>query len=186
MVGKLSRLPAETQDALQQLACLGNIAEITTLSIVLGTSEEQVHAALWEAVRQELVERSGGRLPVRPRSRSGSRLFADPGRAARRGAPSDRADCSRRTHLAGEAGGGDLRDRQSAQPRRGLDHLTRGARAARRAQPDRGQARQGLDRLCLGAHLSHRRRGAAAGRLLGAPARARPSSSSCTGPNASS
>ena len=58
--GKLSRLPAETQKALQQLACLGNVAEITMLSIVLGTSEEQVHADLWEAVRQELVERLAG------------------------------------------------------------------------------------------------------------------------------
>jgi predicted ATPase len=57
MAGKLTRLAAETQKALQQLACLGNVAEITTLSTVLGASEEQVHAALWEAVRQELVER---------------------------------------------------------------------------------------------------------------------------------
>jgi predicted ATPase/signal transduction histidine kinase/GAF domain-containing protein len=57
MAGKLTRLPAETQKALQQLACLGNVAEITTLSTVLGASEEQVHAAFWEAVRQELVER---------------------------------------------------------------------------------------------------------------------------------
>ncbi len=60
MVGKLTRLPAETQEALQQLACLGNIAEIATLSLVLGTSEEQVHAALWPAVGQELVERLAG------------------------------------------------------------------------------------------------------------------------------
>ena len=42
MVGKLTRLPVETQNALQQLACLGNSAEITALSIVLGTSEEQL------------------------------------------------------------------------------------------------------------------------------------------------
>jgi PAS domain S-box-containing protein len=60
MVGKLTRLPAETQKAVQQLACLGNIAEITTLSIVLGTSEEQVHAVLWPAVRQELLDRLAG------------------------------------------------------------------------------------------------------------------------------
>src|SRR5215831_5184925 len=60
MIGKLTRLPATTQQALQQLACLGNIAEITTLSIVLRTSEEQVHAALWPAVRQELVGRRAG------------------------------------------------------------------------------------------------------------------------------
>ncbi|CAB3809295.1 Adaptive-response sensory-kinase SasA [Paraburkholderia ultramafica] len=57
MVGKVTRLPAETQPALQQLACLGNVASITMLSIVLETAEEQVHASLWPAVRQELVER---------------------------------------------------------------------------------------------------------------------------------
>ncbi|WP_041682067.1 AAA family ATPase [Cupriavidus sp. DF5525] len=60
MVGKLTRLPAATQQALQQLACLGNVAEIATLSTVLGTPEAQVHAALWEAIRQELVERPDG------------------------------------------------------------------------------------------------------------------------------
>jgi PAS domain S-box-containing protein len=55
MIGKLSRLPVETQNALQQLACLGNAAKITTLSIVCGTSETEVHSHLWEAVRLELV-----------------------------------------------------------------------------------------------------------------------------------
>jgi PAS domain S-box-containing protein len=56
MVGKLSRLPEETQKALQLLACLGNIAETAMLSVVLGTAEEQVHAVLWAAVHEELVE----------------------------------------------------------------------------------------------------------------------------------
>jgi len=56
MVGKLTRLPTETQKALQQLACLGNSAETAMLALVLGTSEEQVHGALWPAVRMELVE----------------------------------------------------------------------------------------------------------------------------------
>ncbi len=60
MVGKLARLPAETQQVLQQLACLGNVAAIAMLSIVLGTPEEQAHAALWPAIRQELVERLEG------------------------------------------------------------------------------------------------------------------------------
>ena len=46
IVGKLTRLPVETQSALQQLACLGNVAAIATLSIVFQMSEEQVHAAL--------------------------------------------------------------------------------------------------------------------------------------------
>ncbi|MEA2727520.1 MAG: hypothetical protein QOF70_1995, partial [Acetobacteraceae bacterium] len=60
MVGKLTRLPAETQRALQLLACLGNVAEITMLPIVLGVAAAQVEAALREAVRQELVERLDG------------------------------------------------------------------------------------------------------------------------------
>jgi PAS domain S-box-containing protein len=60
MVGKLARLPAKTQAALQQLACLGNVAAINMLTIVLGTSEGEVHAALWIAVRQELIERPAG------------------------------------------------------------------------------------------------------------------------------
>jgi PAS domain S-box-containing protein len=57
MVGKLSRLPIETQNALQQLACLGNHAEITVLSVVLGATEAQLHGTLWEAIRVELIER---------------------------------------------------------------------------------------------------------------------------------
>ena len=60
MVGKLIRLPGQTQAALRQLACLGNLAEITTLSTVLEVSQEQVDAALWESVRQGLVEQLDG------------------------------------------------------------------------------------------------------------------------------
>jgi PAS domain S-box-containing protein len=60
MIGKLTRLPADTQNALQLLACLGNSAEVATLSIVLERPEERVHAALWPAVHQELVERLAG------------------------------------------------------------------------------------------------------------------------------
>ncbi|MEH2584533.1 PAS domain S-box-containing protein [Nitrobacteraceae bacterium AZCC 2161] len=60
MVTRLTRLPAETRTALQELACLGNVAAITMLSTVLGVSEEQIHTNLWEAVRQELVERREG------------------------------------------------------------------------------------------------------------------------------
>ena len=60
MVGKLTRLPVETQAALQQLACLGNVAEITMLSIVLGKSNADVRSDLWDAVRLELVEHLEG------------------------------------------------------------------------------------------------------------------------------
>ncbi|WP_154071670.1 trifunctional serine/threonine-protein kinase/ATP-binding protein/sensor histidine kinase [Bradyrhizobium lablabi] len=60
MVGRLTRLPVQTQAALQQLACLGNAAKITILSVVLGKSNEEVHSDLWDAVRLELVEHSEG------------------------------------------------------------------------------------------------------------------------------
>ena len=39
MVEKLSRLRDVTKNALQQLACLGNVADVATLAAVLGTSE---------------------------------------------------------------------------------------------------------------------------------------------------
>ncbi|MDB6151775.1 MAG: histidine kinase [Chthoniobacteraceae bacterium] len=55
MVGKLNRLPKATQETLKQLACLGNTADIATLSLVLGEEEESTHAALWDAVRAGLV-----------------------------------------------------------------------------------------------------------------------------------
>jgi len=58
MVGKLNRLPVTTQETLKDLACLGNVAKTTTLSIVHGTSEEVVHSDLWEALRPELIVRS--------------------------------------------------------------------------------------------------------------------------------
>jgi PAS domain S-box-containing protein len=51
LVGKLKRLSSTTQEALKQLACLGNVAPITTLALVLGKTDEAVHAALWDAVR---------------------------------------------------------------------------------------------------------------------------------------
>jgi len=60
MVGKLNRLPVETQKALQEFACLGNSAGISTLSIVHGTSEEKVPSGLWEAERLEFIVRSEG------------------------------------------------------------------------------------------------------------------------------
>ena len=60
MVGNLSRLPNEAQKALQQLACLGNVADVATLAMALETSPDEVHAALWEALRAELIERLPG------------------------------------------------------------------------------------------------------------------------------
>ena len=171
MVGKLTRLPAETQNALQQLACLGNIAEITTLSIVLGTSEEQVHAALWPAVRQELVERLAGAyrfvhdrvqeaayslIPEEQRAEAHLRI----GRLLAAHTPPEKRE---------EA----IFDIVN-QLNRGAALITSRDEREQLAELNltAGQARQGLDGLRLGAHLSRRGCGAAAGRLLGAPARA--------------
>src|SRR5882762_7004850 len=57
MVGKLRRLPDATQERLKQLACLGNVAEIATLTLVHGLSEEEIHTELWEATRTGLIFR---------------------------------------------------------------------------------------------------------------------------------
>ena len=58
MVNKLNRLPATTQKALQQLACIGNSAESAVLAAVLETSEQETETALWDALQLELIVRS--------------------------------------------------------------------------------------------------------------------------------
>src|SRR6266849_4228154 len=60
MVGKVKRLSGATQTALQQLACLGNVVEFATLTLVHGKLEEEIHAALWEATRTGLILRLDG------------------------------------------------------------------------------------------------------------------------------
>jgi PAS domain S-box-containing protein len=52
---KLKRLPQTTQQALKQLACLGNSAKISTLNLVYRESEESTQAELWNAVRAGFV-----------------------------------------------------------------------------------------------------------------------------------
>ncbi|MFC0401373.1 trifunctional serine/threonine-protein kinase/ATP-binding protein/sensor histidine kinase [Paraburkholderia rhizosphaerae] len=58
MVAKLSRLPVDTQTALQRFACLGNSAAFGMLSMIFQNGEEEMHDRLWEAVRAGLVFRS--------------------------------------------------------------------------------------------------------------------------------
>ena len=55
IVGKLKRLSGATQTALQQLACLGNVVEFATLTLVYGESEKEIHASLLEAARTGLI-----------------------------------------------------------------------------------------------------------------------------------
>src|SRR5580704_10214069 len=60
MLGKLRRLPHQTQAALQQLACLGNVADMGLLSLAQSRKEEEIHAPVWEAVRTGLILRLEG------------------------------------------------------------------------------------------------------------------------------
>ena len=57
MVGKLARLPQESQDALAQFACLGNAADAATLGIILARPAQTVRLLLQEAERAGLVYR---------------------------------------------------------------------------------------------------------------------------------
>jgi PAS domain S-box-containing protein len=58
MVNKLNRLPATTQTALQQLACIGISADSAVLSAVLETSGQGTETVLWNALQLELIVRS--------------------------------------------------------------------------------------------------------------------------------
>jgi PAS domain S-box-containing protein len=55
MAGKMTRFSAVTQEALTQLACLGNVVEVSTLALIDGEPEEAMHTALREAVRAGLI-----------------------------------------------------------------------------------------------------------------------------------
>jgi predicted ATPase/two-component sensor histidine kinase len=58
MTRRLDRFRAETRNALQQLACLGNSALTATLSLVYGAPEDAIHDALREVIQSGLVVRT--------------------------------------------------------------------------------------------------------------------------------
>jgi predicted ATPase/signal transduction histidine kinase len=57
MAGKLKRLSATTQEALKDLACLGNVAEIAALTLVQGKTGDEIDAAFWESLQAGLIFR---------------------------------------------------------------------------------------------------------------------------------
>jgi PAS domain S-box-containing protein len=57
LVEKMRRLSVPAQEAMKHLACLGNVADVATLTLVLQETEEAMHAALWDAVYAGLVLR---------------------------------------------------------------------------------------------------------------------------------
>jgi PAS domain S-box-containing protein len=58
MVKKLNRLPADTQEALKQFACMGNSASFDMLAMAYETSIDELDQDLWEAVRTGLIFRA--------------------------------------------------------------------------------------------------------------------------------
>jgi predicted ATPase len=67
MAGKLQRPAATTREALQQLACLGNVAGVATLGLVRGEDEAATHAALWEGPDRARPAAGGClQVPARP------------------------------------------------------------------------------------------------------------------------
>jgi len=185
MVGKLTRPAVETQEALQQLACLGNVAEITMLSIVLGNRTKTSVRISGTCVRLELVE------DLEARTSSSTTVSRRPPIRQYRNGCAPKCTCASEGWLAAHIPA-ERREESvfeivnPAQPRRRLNRLTRRAGAAGRIQPARGPARQGLCRLRLGAHLSHRRCGPVAGRTRGSAGTSSPLRWSCIRPNASS
>ncbi len=122
MVGKLNRLSAETRNALQKLACLGNDAGFTMLRIAFQGSEEEMHGQLWEAVRAGLIFRSEDSYKFLHDRVQEAAYSLMPEESACR-CPSPDGDAARSADPSREAGGNDLRNRQSAQPRLASHHL---------------------------------------------------------------
>ncbi|MET0339750.1 MAG: AAA family ATPase [Polyangiales bacterium] len=76
MVGRIGRLPVDTQSAMQSLACLGSGASVTTLSQVLGQSEAFLHQVLSPAVEAGLLtDRFEGYAFLHDRIQEGAYAF---------------------------------------------------------------------------------------------------------------
>ena len=55
MIGRLNRLSAETQQALQLLACMGNSAELAVLATLVSRRRDEALGQLWEAIEAGLI-----------------------------------------------------------------------------------------------------------------------------------
>ena len=158
VVGRLARLGAPTQEALRQLACLGSNAELTRLSLILGTSEDELHAQLADAVAAELVERQD----------SAYRFIHDRVREAAYSLIPEDARAAAHLRIGRLLAAHTPEDKREesifeivGQLNRGAELITSTRRTgtAGRAQPACRQACQGVRGVCLGAQISSCRRG---------------------------
>jgi PAS domain S-box-containing protein len=86
-VGKLNRLPVETQKALQEFACLGNSVEITTLSIVHGLVFRSQSSAV-QATARPLEQ--GSAIAERQRDAEGRLVLQSPAQPDEGGTPEEK------------------------------------------------------------------------------------------------
>ena len=80
MVGKLNRLPVDTQEALKQFACMGNSAEFDMLAMAYEKSIEELHQRPLGSGTGRTYLPLGRFLSIPARSRAGSSLFHDSAR----------------------------------------------------------------------------------------------------------
>ena len=83
MVAKLGRLPADTQEILRQLACLGDTAAVGFLAMLADRPETEVHARLSDVVRAGLLIRADERYTfVHDRVQEAAHAMIDPAERA--------------------------------------------------------------------------------------------------------
>ena len=166
MTGKLNRLPPETQKALRQLACLGNLAENTTLCVACEKGEEELRVDLGEATRLGyIVQLDGAYKFVHDRVQEAAYSLIPEERRAEAHIRIGRLLIARTSSEKQEDF--NFRDRESVQSRCAVDRLVGGTRAGCRAQPYCWQTRQNLHGLCFRFELFPRWIGAIDGGPMG-------------------
>ena len=152
MAGKLRRFSANTQEALKQLACLGNVAEVTNLALVHGKAEGAIHdGSLGSRPRRDRFPQ-GERLHVSARPDPAGGVFTDSRRTPCRDPPAHRP-CAAGAHDERGAHRSSVRGCKPAQSRRRSAGRPRRESAGGDDRPACRAKGQGIGGLCIGAHV---------------------------------